>query len=137
MKLIIIFFFPFLLYFMPIHKKYKPLTKKYLVDYCQLQGYTCIDCASISKKGENETVIGIDSQVYHSRGGKCFLDIDGDYPDNTFTAVIFKSDVKKFKDIDKYEGKEIQVKGKIKEYNGKPEIILKSKSQIEIIRKGN
>jgi micrococcal nuclease len=87
--------------------------------------------------GENETVIGIDSQVYHSRGGACFLDIDGNYPDNTFAAVIFKSDLKKFKDIDEYEGKEIEVTGKIKEYNGKPEIILKSESQIEIIRKGN
>ncbi len=83
--------------------------------------------------GKYETVIGTDSQVYHSRGGTCFLDIDGDYPDNTFTAVIFKSDVKKFKDIDEYEGKEIEVKGKIKEYKGKPEIILKSKSQIKII----
>ncbi|MHB8578975.1 MAG: hypothetical protein ACYDA4_03830 [Ignavibacteriaceae bacterium] len=87
--------------------------------------------------GENETVTGLDSQVYHSRGGTYFLNIDGDYPGNTFTAIIFKSDVKKFKDIDSNVGKEVEVKGKIKEYNGKPEIILKSESQIEIIRKGN
>ncbi|MGD1008268.1 MAG: hypothetical protein ABR980_13680 [Ignavibacteriaceae bacterium] len=76
--------------------------------------------------GENETIIGIDSQVYHSRGGTYFLDIDGDYPGNTFTAVILKSDVKKFNDIDSYEGKKVEVKGKIKKYNGKPEIILKN-----------
>ncbi|MHB8578973.1 MAG: hypothetical protein ACYDA4_03820 [Ignavibacteriaceae bacterium] len=54
MKLIIILFLPFIIALMPTPKKYKPLIKKYKVDYCQLRGYTCIDCSSISKKGENE-----------------------------------------------------------------------------------
>lgn len=83
--------------------------------------------------GKYEIVDGFANQVYHSRGGTCFIDMDGDYPNNVFAAVIFKSDMKKFKDIDKYEGKEIEVKGTIKEYRGKPEIILKSKNQIHII----
>lgn len=86
--------------------------------------------------GKNITVYGVASQVYHSRGGTCFIDMNGDYPDNVFTAVIFKSDLKKFKDIDKYEGKIIDVKGKIKGYEGKPEIILKSEKQIKIITNG-
>ena len=83
--------------------------------------------------GKIEIVEGFANQIYHSRGGTCFIDMDGDYPNNVFTAVIFKSDLKKFKDIDEYEGKEIEVKGIIKEYRGKPEIILKNKSQIQII----
>ena len=83
--------------------------------------------------GEYAIVTGTVSQVYHSRGGTCFLDIDGDYPNNTFTGVIFKSDSKKFTDVEKYEGKAIELIGTIKEYNGKPEIILKNDSQIKMV----
>ena len=83
--------------------------------------------------GEFAIVAGTVSQVYHSRGGTCFLDIDGEYPNNIFVGVIFKSDVKQFTDIENYEGKKIEVKGAIKEYNGKPEIILRNQSQIKII----
>jgi DNA/RNA endonuclease YhcR with UshA esterase domain len=44
--------------------------------------------------------------------------------------------MKKFKDIEDYEGKDVKVKGKIKGYSDKPEIILKSEKQIKIITKG-
>jgi len=83
--------------------------------------------------GENQFVTGTITEVYHSRGGTCFLDIEGHYPNNLFSAVIFKSDAGKFNDIDNYEGKVVEVKGKIKEYKGKPEIILNSMSQIKIV----
>ncbi len=82
--------------------------------------------------GKYEIVVGFANQVYHSRGGTCFIDMDGDYPNNVFTAVIFKSDLKKFKDIDEYEDKEIEIIGRIKEYRGKPEIILKNQRQIKM-----
>jgi DNA/RNA endonuclease YhcR with UshA esterase domain len=83
--------------------------------------------------GENAIVKGTITEVYHSRGGTCFLDIEGHYPNNLFSAVIFKSDSGKFKGIDSFEGKAVEVKGKIKEYKDKPEIILKSLNQIKII----
>ena len=38
-------------------------------------------------------------------------------------------------DVDEYEEKEIAVKGTIKEYNGKPEIILKNEKHISVIDK--
>ncbi len=86
--------------------------------------------------GKIEIVEGFANQVYHARGGTCFIDMDGDYLNNVFAAVIFKSDLKKFKDIDEYEGKEVEVKGTIKEYGGKPEIVLRSVKQIKIIDNG-
>ena len=46
------------------------------------------------------------------------------------TIIIFKNDLSKFKDIQKYKGKDIEISGEIKEYNGKPEIILNDISQI-------
>jgi hypothetical protein len=65
--------------------------------------------------------------------GNIFLNIDGIYPDNPFTAVIFKSDADKFPNIKSLEGKTIIVTGQIKLYRNKPEIILNSPNQIKLV----
>jgi len=53
-----------------------------------------------------------------------------------FLAVIFSSDLDKFpKDPEKYYNQKIvRIRDKIQEYQGKPEIILKDLSQIEVGR---
>lgn len=63
----------------------------------------------------------------------CFLNFDKDYR-TTFAAVIFTSDLSKFPpNPDQfYRNKKVQVTGIIKEYKGKPEIILKGPDQIKI-----
>lgn len=64
----------------------------------------------------------------------CFLNFDQNYK-TTFTAVIFTSDLSKFPanpDLF-YRNKKVQVTGTIKEYKGKPEIILKEADQIKIV----
>ncbi|MGD1006035.1 MAG: hypothetical protein ABR980_02250 [Ignavibacteriaceae bacterium] len=53
MKLIIILIIPLITSFSLIHNNHKA-SKKYLIDFCDLVGYTCVDCSSISKQGENE-----------------------------------------------------------------------------------
>jgi len=65
----------------------------------------------------------------------CFLNFDQDYR-TTFTAVIFASDLSKFpaNPDQYYKNKKVQVTGTIKEYKGKPEIILKGPDQINIIK---
>ena len=65
----------------------------------------------------------------------CFLNFDKDYR-TTFTAVIFASDLTKFPpNPDQfYHNKKVQVTGIIKEYKGKPEIILKEPDQIKITK---
>ena len=65
----------------------------------------------------------------------CFLNFDRDYK-TTFTAVIFTSDLPKFpQNPDQYyRNKKVQVTGTIKEYKGKPQIILKGPDQISIAK---
>lgn len=65
----------------------------------------------------------------------CFLNFHPDYK-TYFTAVIFASDWSKFPANPDtfYEGKKVRVTGLIKEYQGKPEIILKQQGQIEVVK---
>jgi len=65
----------------------------------------------------------------------CFLNFDKNYK-TTFTAVIFASDLPKFpSNPDQYYlNKKVKVTGTIKEYKGKPEIIVKEQDQIKIIQ---
>jgi DNA/RNA endonuclease YhcR with UshA esterase domain len=83
--------------------------------------------------GEYKTVEGTIVATYNS-GKACFLNFHSNWK-KYFTAVIFRSDFHKFPDNPEqyYDGKKVRITGKIKEYQGKPEIILKSPSQIEIL----
>ncbi|MGD9379061.1 MAG: thermonuclease family protein [candidate division WOR-3 bacterium] len=83
--------------------------------------------------GQTKTVEG--KIVASNNTGKvCFLNFHKDWR-RYFTAVIFASDFKKFPahPEDYYLNRVVHVRGLIKEYRGKPEIILKSPSQINII----
>jgi DNA/RNA endonuclease YhcR with UshA esterase domain len=73
--------------------------------------------------------------IYNS-GNVCFLNFDTNY--QYFTAVIFASDFPGFPFIPEvfYLGKTVYIIGIIKEYNGSPEIIVKTPQQIRIIRRG-
>lgn len=84
--------------------------------------------------GRIKTVEGTVVATY-STGKVCFLNFHQDYKRH-FTAVIFAGDFHKFPSCpeDYYLYKKVQVTGLIKKYKGKPEIILKSPSQIEIIK---
>jgi micrococcal nuclease len=83
--------------------------------------------------GQTKTVEG--KIVASNNTGKvCFLNFHKNWR-RYFTAVIFASDFEKFPahPEDHFLNRVVRVKGLIKEYRGKPEIILKSPSQIEII----
>jgi DNA/RNA endonuclease YhcR with UshA esterase domain len=83
--------------------------------------------------GQNVTVEGVVSEVHHVQSGRATLiDMGGTYPNNTFTAVIFKDDFNKFPNVDSLAGKTIDVTGQIKEYRGRPEILLKDAGQIKV-----
>ncbi|MBU7046418.1 MAG: thermonuclease family protein [Theionarchaea archaeon] len=71
-------------------------------------------------------------KTYNS-GNVCFLNFDTNY--QCFTAVIFASDFPGFPFIPEvfYLGKTVYIIGIIKEYNGSPEIIVKTPDQIKII----
>lgn len=82
--------------------------------------------------GEYATVVGKVYQVYESRKGTIFLDIGGKYPNNPFSAVIFARDTHNFSDVEQYQGKTVEVTGKIRVYQNTPEIILNDQEQIRI-----
>jgi micrococcal nuclease len=69
----------------------------------------------------------------YNSGTVCFLNFDTNY--QLFTAVIFASDFLGFPFIPEifYLGKTVYIIGIIKEYNGSPEIIVKTPDQIRIL----
>lgn len=83
--------------------------------------------------GQTVTVEGKIVTTYNS-GKACFLNFHPNYK-KYFTAVIFKSAFSRFPSNpeDFYYGKEVHITGKIKEYKGKPEIIVNDPSQIKVI----
>jgi DNA/RNA endonuclease YhcR with UshA esterase domain len=62
-----------------------------------------------------------------------FLNLDKPHPDSPFTAVIRSEKTNLFGDLKLLEGKSVQVCGKLKKYNGKPEIILDSTNQLTVM----
>jgi DNA/RNA endonuclease YhcR with UshA esterase domain len=83
--------------------------------------------------GKSVTVEGKIVKTYNS-GKVVFLNFHPDYK-RYFTAVIFKSAFSKFPNNPEnyYMNKKVQITGLVKNYQGSPEIILNSPSQIKII----
>ena len=82
-----------------------------------------------SHVGEKATVEGMAS-VYVSKGGTIFIDLGGSGRDAPFTGVIFKGNAVKFPSITALSGQVVDIAGEIREYRGKPEIILNSMDQV-------
>lgn len=86
--------------------------------------------------GEMATVCGQVAGAHYaarSRGEPTFINLDRPYPDQIFTIVVWGSDRAKFgRPETEYEGKDICVTGRIKEYRGVPEIAASNPIQIRI-----
>lgn len=86
--------------------------------------------------GENATVCGVVASARYAEKSNrkpTFLNLDKPYPNHPFTAVIFEADRPKFGEPEKeLNGKKICVSGKIEDFQGKPEIVLKEKSQLQV-----
>lgn len=91
-------------------------------------------CEADHYLGKEVIVRGRVAETYQSSKGNIFFNFGGKYPNQCFTVVIFSSDVSYFpKDIKAiYTGKIVRVKGIVKEYKRKPEIILKSPLNIQL-----
>jgi DNA/RNA endonuclease YhcR with UshA esterase domain len=85
--------------------------------------------------GHVVTVEGVVASVGNSRrSGTIFLNFGAPYPNNTFTAVIFRSAAPRFPDALKWEGKRLRVTGTVRVYRGKPEIVLEEPKQVTLER---
>ena len=104
------------------------------INWSKIIGNAIGACNAGNYIGEEKIVEGKIVDGYKSKTNTVFLNFEKPYPNQCFTAVIFSSDLINFSENPQnyYKGKIVRVKGEIKEYNGKPEIILKDASQIEI-----
>ncbi len=81
--------------------------------------------------GREVIVRGPVAQVSTSRAGTIFVNFDKPFPNHTFNAVIFVRDSARFTSPQQWEGKTIDVRGKVQIYQGKPEI-LRSPDQVRV-----
>lgn len=82
--------------------------------------------------GQTVTVEGVVSEVYFAaRSHTTFIGMGGAYPNNVFTAVIFRQDASTFPDVEALNGRTVDVTGTVRLYKGIPEIILKSADQLK------
>lgn len=92
-------------------------------------------CKAKNYYGENIIVEGRIAESYLSKNNNLFLNFEKKYPYQCFTGVIFSSNLKyfpeNFREI--IFGKKVRIRGVIKEYKGKPEIIITQPQQIEIL----
>jgi hypothetical protein len=80
--------------------------------------------------GQIVTVEGV-AHVHVARTAS-FFDMGGAYPNEAFQAVVFPNIAPIFGDLTRYDGKTVDINGRVREYRGKPEIILLSPSQISV-----
>jgi micrococcal nuclease len=89
-------------------------------------------CEAKNFLGQEMIVEGKVAEVYVSKKNNVFLNFERPYPNQCFSAVIFSENLKNFKeDPQKFYLKKVRILGKIKEYRGKPQIILENQNQIE------
>ena len=92
-------------------------------------------CEAGKYLGRELIVEGKVADAYHdSKSNTVFFNFETAYPNQCFTAVIFSSDLYKFvqNPEDYYLNKTVRITGEVKEYQGRPEIILETPNQIEI-----
>jgi len=93
----------------------------------------CVDFhAAGPQTGEAGCVSGRVLKVFTSRGGNTFFDFCEDYHDCPFSSVIFSSDKRKFGNLQSLVGRQIEIRGLITVYQGRPEIIIRDPDQIRM-----
>lgn len=92
------------------------------------------DCISIHEAGqhvgETKCVSGKVLRVKVGAKGVHFLDFCEDQMACPFTVVVFSDDLKDVGDVRQLAGRTIEIRGNVKLYDGRPEIILSRISQI-------
>ena len=93
------------------------------------------DCLSIHEAaqhiGETKCVSGKVLKVKVGNKGVHFLDFCEDAMACPFTVVVFAGDLKDVGDVRLLSGRNIEIRGALKMYDGRPEIILNRISQIK------
>ncbi len=96
-----------------------------------ISSHDCVSFAEASKHvGSNECIRGTVLQVENGRDGAKLLSFCKDGKACPFTVVVFPADLKKMGDIRQLEGRQIEIKGTIQDYDGHAQIILRRTQQL-------
>jgi len=81
-------------------------------------------------RGETQCITGRVLRFEAGSRGVHYLNFCEDYRLCPFSVVIFSYDLKKVGDVRQLEGKDIEIRGELKEYDGRAEIILENARQL-------
>jgi DNA/RNA endonuclease YhcR with UshA esterase domain len=94
-------------------------------------GHDCVAFAEASKHlGAMQCVRGTVLHVERGAKGVTFLSFCQDSKACPFTVVVFPADLKRMGDVRQLEGRQIEIKGTIQDYDGRAEIILRKSQQL-------
>jgi DNA/RNA endonuclease YhcR with UshA esterase domain len=95
------------------------------------QSGPCLSLADAGKHvGTDQCVIGTVEHIEHTTKGVTFLNFCKAAKACPFTVVVFPTDIKKMGDIQRLEGRQVEIKGTVQDYNGRAEIVLKRTQQL-------
>ncbi len=93
--------------------------------------HNCVSFSEASKHvGTTQCVSGTVMRVEEERSGVTFLKFCKDAPTCPFSVVVFADDQRKVGDIHQLEGRQIEIKGTIQDYNGSAQIVLRHTQQL-------
>jgi DNA/RNA endonuclease YhcR with UshA esterase domain len=93
--------------------------------------HDCVSFTEASKHvGTSACVSGTVLAVEDGRKGAKILNFCKDPKACPFTVVVFPGDLKKMGDVRQLEGRQIEIKGTIQDYDGRAEIILRRSQQL-------
>lgn len=91
----------------------------------------CLAPADAQKHvGKANCVTGTVVRVEEGNNGVTFLDFCADYHSCPFAVVVFRADLRSIGDVRQLQGRTINIKGRIEEYDGRAEIILRHAQQL-------
>ncbi|MFZ0799289.1 MAG: hypothetical protein WCA13_15415 [Terriglobales bacterium] len=91
----------------------------------------CVAVAEASKHvGTAQCVSGTVLHVESGSHGVTLLNFCKEAKACPFTVVVFPADLKKMGDVRQLEGRQIEIKGTIQDYDGRAEIILRRSQQL-------
>lgn len=106
----------------------------FLCGVCSSSNRSKSDCVLFTDAakhvGTNTCVSGIVFHVEEARDGFMFLRFCKEEKSCPFTVVVFPADTRKVGDIRQLEGRQIEIRGMLKDYNGRAEIVLRRTQQL-------
>ena len=81
--------------------------------------------------GETRCVKGKVVNIGESRGGSLYLNFCDDYKKCAFSVVVFPSNLKDVGDVRQLKDKDIEIQGKITEWRGRTEMVLRDARQLK------